>query len=452
LKHVETENNKLRNTNIILKGELSSCEEENYKLEKTINSLKEQLEDYEKLKEELDHTKGELLLTTKKLKKFEKSTEKLDEILSSQRSPNDKTGLGYNDSLKTTKQEKEVENDETNTPEQVEQQDRKLEFRRNETSRRSSPIRYERNHYEGNYRRIDREPRWTTPQRRSLTPRYQNFFLGHCYTCGNFGHKAINCRINERNNYASYMNGENSRYENVRRPFNINYNRFDPLMDQNIVCYKCNNIGHKARDCREMKEDNHMPNVCIPTTAWKRKEIPHNENCRIALVAKECKEEDEWFIDSGCSSHMTGDQSKFVSLKKKGGNVAFGDDSSTKILGKGTVKLGSENVKEGKVLLVEYLKHNLLSVSKICDQGYTLTFDSRKCKIRENNSGRLVATATRRPNNIYILDMKKREKKKATQKDSKEEKVPKTKNKDEVLLSATCLGGATPKKKVTFCH
>jgi hypothetical protein len=51
LKHVETKNSKLRNTNIILKGELSSCEEENYNLEKTIDSLKEQLEYYEKLKE-----------------------------------------------------------------------------------------------------------------------------------------------------------------------------------------------------------------------------------------------------------------------------------------------------------------------------------------------------------------------------------------------------------------
>jgi hypothetical protein len=172
------------------------------------------------------------------------------------------------------------------------------------------------------------------------------------------------------------MNGENCRYENVHRPFNRNYNPFDPLMDQNIVCYKCNNLGYKSRDCREMKEDNHMPNVCIPTTTWKRKAIPHNENCRKALVTKESKEEDEWFIDSGCSSHMTRDQRKFVNLKKKAGNVAFGDDSSTKILGKGTVNLGSENVKEGKVLLVEYLKHNFLSVSKICDQGYTLMFDS----------------------------------------------------------------------------
>jgi hypothetical protein len=94
--------------------------------------LKEQLEYYEKLKEELDHTKRDLLLTIEKLKKFEKRIEKLDEILSSQRSPNDKMGLGYNDSLKKTKQEKEDEYDETNTLEQVEKQDRRLEFRRNE--------------------------------------------------------------------------------------------------------------------------------------------------------------------------------------------------------------------------------------------------------------------------------------------------------------------------------
>ena len=80
---------------------------------------------------------------------------------------------------------------------------------------------------------------------------------------------------------------------------------------------------------------------------------------------------------------MTEDQSKFVILKKRGGNVAFGDDSSTKILGKGTINLGSENVKAGKVLLVEDMKYNLLSVNKICDQGYTLTFDSRNVKLEK---------------------------------------------------------------------
>jgi hypothetical protein len=116
--------------------------------------------------------------------------------------------------------------------------------------------------------------------------------------------------------------------------------------------------------------------VPMPTIVWRRKEIPNNEDCRIALTTEECKEEDEWYIDSGCSSNMTRDQDKFISLKRKGGNVSFVDDSSTKILGGGVVDLGRKNVKEKNVLLVEDLKHNLLSVSKMCDQGYTVMFDS----------------------------------------------------------------------------
>ena len=144
--------------------------------------------------------------------------------------------------------------------------------------------------------------------------------------------------------------------------------------------------------------------VPMPTTIWRMKDIPNNEYCRIALTAEECKEEDEWYIDSGCSSHMTGDQDKFISLKKKGGNVAFGDNSSAKILGKCVVELGRKNVKENNVLLVEDLKHNLLSVSKMCDQRYTLTFDSQRRKIKEEVLRRLVATATRIPSNIYFLN------------------------------------------------
>jgi hypothetical protein len=143
------------------------------------------------------------------------------------------------------------------------------------------------------------------------------------------------------------MNGVN-RYGNNCGFVNITYNSFSPLMDKNIAFYKCNYLGHKARDCRDMNED-----VPMPTTVWRRKEIQKNEYCRIALTAEECKEEDEWYIDSGCSSHMTGDQDKFISWKRKGGNVAFGDDSSAKILGEGVVELGRKNVKVKNVLLVE---------------------------------------------------------------------------------------------------
>ena len=47
-----------------------------------------------------------------------------------------------------------------------------------------------------------------------------------------------------------------------------------------------------------------------------------------------------WYIDSGCSRHMTGDKSLFKSLKEKVGDyVTFGDGSHAQVLGKGTIEL-----------------------------------------------------------------------------------------------------------------
>ena len=58
--------------------------------------------------------------------------------------------------------------------------------------------------------------------------------------------------------------------------------------------------------------------------------------CGIALYA--AKDEDKWYIDSGCTKHMTGDRNRFFDLKRdKRGEVAFRDDGTTKILGKGTI-------------------------------------------------------------------------------------------------------------------
>jgi hypothetical protein len=49
------------------------------------------------------------------------------------------------------------------------------------------------------------------------------------------------------------------------------------------------------------------------------------------------------------------------------------------------------------------MKHNLLSVSQMCNQGLKVTFDSQKCEIRNEGSGKLVATAARTSSNIYVL-------------------------------------------------
>jgi hypothetical protein len=48
-------------------------------------------------------------------KKFERSTENLDEIIRKQRSPTNKTRLRYDNSLKTTDEDKTVREDEGNS-------------------------------------------------------------------------------------------------------------------------------------------------------------------------------------------------------------------------------------------------------------------------------------------------------------------------------------------------
>jgi hypothetical protein len=49
------------------------------------------------------------------------------------------------------------------------------------------------------------------------------------------------------------------------------------------------------------------------------------------------------------------------------------------------------------------MKHNLLGVSQMCDQGHKFTFNSQKCEITREGSGKLVGTAARTSNNIYVL-------------------------------------------------
>ena len=81
---------------------------------------------------------------------------------------------------------------------------------------------------------------------------------------------------------------------------------------------------------------------------------------------------------------MIGDIDKFITLRKeRDGSVSFGNDDSSKIIGKGTVWIGNRNEKEENVLLVEDMKHNLLSLIQMCDQGHKVSFDSQKWEIRK---------------------------------------------------------------------
>ena len=76
-----------------------------------------------------------------------------------------------------------------------------------------------------------------------------------------------------------------------------------------------------ARDCklivhpREPKK-NINSHKQEPQRTWIRKQDKFNtEECNLALQAQHKKR--GWYVDIGCSKHMTGDKYRFLTLKKE---------------------------------------------------------------------------------------------------------------------------------------
>ena len=71
----------------------------------------------------------------------------------------------------------------------------------------------------------------------------------------------------------------------------------------------------------------------------------------------------KWYLDSGYSRHMTGNTSWFKNVKPKdGGVVKFADGMKSKIIDIGNIGNNNSNLIT-KVMLLEGLTHNLLSIS-----------------------------------------------------------------------------------------
>jgi len=111
-----------------------------------------------------------------------------------------------------------------------------------------------------------------------------------------------------------------------------------------------------------------------------------------------------WYLDSGCSKHMTGDASQLTNLKlRPAGYVTYGDNNRGRILGVGNIgEIDKVIIKD--VLLVERLKHNLLSISQPCDKGYKITFEPNLCLITDSKSTETVLVG-KRVNNVYMLNV-----------------------------------------------
>jgi hypothetical protein len=86
----------------------------------------------------------------------------------------------------------------------------------------------------------------------------------------------------------------------------------------------------------------------------------------------------------------------------KSGKLRFASSFSARVPAIGNLLLINGQTVVENVLYVKGLKHNLLSVSQLCNQGYDLGFDSKSCTIKKGKD--VIANATRTANNLYILE------------------------------------------------
>jgi len=195
---------------------------------------------------------------------------------------------------------------------------------------------------------------------------------GECYKCGKPSHYANECR--------------------------------------SVKCYNCGKTGHFAKDCRSQNRINESTNLLteeveeqagILLMASSETSLAHDVKSSaddMKNLAREEIDEDEmllakssdielgpnsstntefglrvqnnsiWYLDTGASNHMCGDENMFDELSKiEAGHFSFGDASKVMVKGRGTICFSQKNGRIGTIRDVYYvpdLKTNILSMGR----------------------------------------------------------------------------------------
>ncbi|KAJ0452174.1 putative RNA-directed DNA polymerase [Helianthus annuus] len=176
-------------------------------------------------------------------------------------------------------------------------------------------------------------------------------------------------------------------------------------------CHVCKKFGHLKRDCW-YNDDNQAQVVTAeePAVEPTAQETEEEQPNLFMMFTEEMDEHSSrlWFLDSGCSNHMTGVKESFTNLDESFAvDVNLGDKKKLRVVGKGTVRI---NMANGSFRLLEdvyyipRLEYNLLSVGQLMKKGYSIIFNDGKCVITNKRTGVDLLTIKVAKNNMFVLD------------------------------------------------
>jgi len=120
---------------------------------------------------------------------------------------------------------------------------------------------------------------------------------------------------------------------------------------------------------------------------------------------KNAKREDVWFLDSGCSNHISGNKDWFMDMDEQfRHSVKLGNGARMMVMGKGNIKLETAGLTQviRDVFYIPELNNNLLSIGQFQERGLAIVMKDRACKIYHPTRGLIMQTLMA-ANRIFVL-------------------------------------------------
>ncbi|CAL1409608.1 unnamed protein product [Linum trigynum] len=206
-----------------------------------------------------------------------------------------------------------------------------------------------------------------------------------------------------------------------------------------VECYKCHRLGHYRSECPEWNNQHQQAHFSasvdmkddVLLMAWMDEDemVFHEEEkeSEVAIIPKifQSKEPEEpdyamallepaadesrydswWFLDSGCSNHMTGNKEWFISIETTGtGLVKLGNGTKLEVKGRGPIRVKTDL--QALVIQDTYyvpgLKTNLLSLGQLQQKGLEFLIKGNVCRVYHETKG-LIMNVHMKTNRMFVV-------------------------------------------------